>query len=279
MQGEFGLLHRALLNLVLNAAQHAPQETGVEVALETAGDWATLTVTDHGSGIGFDVQACLFQCFSRGSGTLGGTGLGLTSFAPWQKNTAAAQAYRVSPAYPRASVCGCRCRRPLRRTRHNRRIMSKVELNMDLILWRHAEAENGVPDFERALTARGRKQASRMADWLNPRLPPDIRILVSPATRAMQTAQALGRHYETLAALAPGATADSVLAGVDWPDAPYPALVVGHQPTLGQTAMRLLAGKDLDTALKKGAIWWFQGRARDGRVETVLRAVVAPDWL
>jgi phosphohistidine phosphatase len=150
---------------------------------------------------------------------------------------------------------------------------------MDLILWRHAEAEDGVPDFERALTARGRKQASRMADWLNPRLPPDIRILVSPATRTMQTAQALGRHYETLAALAPGATADGVLAGAGWPDASHPALVVGHQPTLGQTAMRLLAGKDLDAALKKGAIWWFQGRARNGRVETVLRAVVAPDWL
>lgn len=157
--------------------------------------------------------------------------------------------------------------------------MGKVEPKMDLILWRHAEAEDGVPDLERELTARGRKQASRMADWLNPRLPPDIRVLVSPATRTMQTAQALGRHYETLAALAPGATADAVLAAAGWPDAPAPALVVGHQPTLGQAAMRLLAGKDLDTALKKGAIWWFQGRERDGRVDVVLRAVAAPDWL
>ncbi len=150
---------------------------------------------------------------------------------------------------------------------------------MDLILWRHAEAEDGVPDLARALTARGRRQATRVADWLNPRLPPDIRILVSPATRTMQTAQALGRDYETLPALAPGVTADSVLAAAGWPDAPYPALVVGHQPTLGQAAMRLLAGKDLDTSLKKGAIWWFQARARNGGLEAVLRAVVAPDWL
>lgn len=150
---------------------------------------------------------------------------------------------------------------------------------MDLILWRHAEAEDGSPDLGRELTARGRKQASRMADWLNPRLPPDIRVLASPATRAVQTAQALGRYYETRPALAPGATAGDVLEAVGWPDAPYPALVVGHQPTLGQVAMRLLSGKDFDTALKKGAIWWFQGRERDGHLQVVLRAVAAPDWL
>ncbi len=77
VQGEFGLLHRALLNLVLNAVQHAPQETEVEVALEIAGEWATLTVTDHGPGIAADVQARLFQRFSRGSGAAGGSGLGL----------------------------------------------------------------------------------------------------------------------------------------------------------------------------------------------------------
>ena len=39
-----------------------------------------------------------------------------------------------------------------------------------------------------------RKQASRMADWLNPRLPPDIRILVSPTVRTVQTA----RHWDVI---------------------------------------------------------------------------------
>lgn len=150
---------------------------------------------------------------------------------------------------------------------------------MDLILWRHAEAEDGLPDLARELTGRGRKQASRMADWLNPRLPPDIRILVSPAARAMQTAQALGREYDEVSALAPGANAEDVLAAAGWPDAPYPVLVVGHQPTLGQVAMRLLAGQAGDLTVKKGGIWWFQGRERGGRVQVVLRAVAAPDWL
>ena len=150
---------------------------------------------------------------------------------------------------------------------------------MDLILWRHTEAEDSTPDLDRELTGRGRKQASRMADWLNPRLPPDVRILVSPAVRALQTAQALGREYAVVSSLAPGASDEDVLTAAGWPDAAYPVLIVGHQPTLGQVAMRLLAGQGGDTAIKKGAIWWFQGRERAGERQVVLHAVAAPDWL
>ena len=150
---------------------------------------------------------------------------------------------------------------------------------MDLIIWRHAEAEDSSPDLDRELTDKGRKQAARMADWLNPRLPPDIRILVSPATRAVQTAQALGREYDETPALAPGAGAEDVLTAAGWPDAAYPVLVVGHQPTLGQAAMLLLSGHAGDLAIKKGGVWWFQGRERMGQMQVVLRAVAAPDWL
>jgi phosphohistidine phosphatase len=150
---------------------------------------------------------------------------------------------------------------------------------MELILWRHAEADDTTPDHDRELTGRGRKQASRMADWLNPRLPPDIRILVSPAMRTLQTAQALGREYQRNPALAPGASADEVLSAAGWPDAAYPVLIVGHQPTLGQVAMQLLTGQAGDLAVKKGGIWWFQGRERAGQLQVVLRAVAGPDWL
>jgi len=132
---------------------------------------------------------------------------------------------------------------------------------MDLILWRHAEAVDAFPDLGRELTDKGRKQASRMADWLNPRLPPDIRILVSPALRTLQTAQALGREYEQMQALAPGAGAGELLAVAGWPDSTRPVLIVGHQPTLGQVAMRLLTGQ------------------RAGQLQGVLRAVAAPEWL
>lgn len=118
-----------------------------------------------------------------------------------------------------------------------------------------------------------------MADWINPRLPPDIRILVSPALRTRQTAQALGREYEDMAVLAPGALATDVLAAIDWPHAPYPVLLVGHQPTLGQLAKRLLTAESGDLAIRKAGVWWFQSRERAGELQVVLRAVAGPDWL
>ena len=40
------------------------------------------------------------------------------------------------------------------------------ETAMDLILWRHAEAEVGSDDLARRLTVRGAKQARQMAAWL-----------------------------------------------------------------------------------------------------------------
>ena len=58
---------------------------------------------------------------------------------------------------------------------------------MDLILWRHAEAEPGVPDLERALTVKGQKQARRMGEWLASQLSENCRILVSPALRTLRT--------------------------------------------------------------------------------------------
>jgi phosphohistidine phosphatase len=150
---------------------------------------------------------------------------------------------------------------------------------MELILWRHAEAETAEPDLLRELSPRGRKQAARMADWLNPRLPQEVRILASPALRTRQTAQALGREYDEEAALLPGAGAAEVLAAANWPNAAYPVLIVGHQPTLGQVAMQLLTGQAGDLAVKKAGLWWFQSRERGGELQVVLRAVAGPDWL
>src|SRR5450756_2784577 len=66
-----------------------------------------------------------------------------------------------------------------------------LDLTMDLILWRHAEAEDGMPDSARELTKRGRKQAVQIGAWLKERLPADCAILVSPSMRTQQTADAL----------------------------------------------------------------------------------------
>ncbi|KQU73552.1 MULTISPECIES: phosphohistidine phosphatase SixA [unclassified Rhizobacter] len=153
---------------------------------------------------------------------------------------------------------------------------------MDLILWRHAEAHvlrDGQGDLERALTPKGERQAQRMAEWLNQRLAHSTRILVSPAMRTQQTAKALDKSFKTVPALAPEATAEAVLKAARWPDATEPVLMIGHQPTLGQVAALLLSGQPQAWSIKKGAVWWFRRRDREGVVDTVLQAVQAPDCL
>jgi phosphohistidine phosphatase len=146
---------------------------------------------------------------------------------------------------------------------------------MDLILWRHAEAEPDGPDLARPLTPKGQRQAAKMGAWLEHHLPPGAKVLASPAVRAQQTAHALGRKFATVSAIAPGASATAVLAAVGWPGGAETVLVVGHQPTLGEVAALVLAGDEAAWAVKKSAIWWLSGRDRG----VVLRAVLGPDLL
>ena len=153
---------------------------------------------------------------------------------------------------------------------------------MDLILWRHAEAEperEGLADLERALTAKGERHAQRMAEWLNRRLAHSTRVLASPAVRCQQTAAALGRSFKTVAAIAPDASIEAVLKATRWPDASEPVLVVGHQPTLGLVAAWLLCEAPQPWAVKKGAVWWLRNRDREGGAQVVLHAVIGPDAL
>ncbi len=129
------------------------------------------------------------------------------------------------------------------------------ETEMDLILWRHAEAHpqrDGQTDLERALTAKGERQAERMAEWLNRRLADSTRILVSPALRTQQTARALG------AAVPDGAGA-------------------GARSCASTSCCTLRAGptpasRCSSSAISRRSVWWRRGclpasigRGRSGR--------------
>ena len=144
---------------------------------------------------------------------------------------------------------------------------------MDLILWRHAEAEDGSPDSARKLTARGREQARRIAAWLKPRLPRRCEVLVSPAVRAQQTVQALGVAFMTTPAVGTDAAAIDVIAAVDWPARSRAILIVGHQPTLGRVAAMSVSGVQADWDIGKGALWWI----RHSGGETRLFAAIDPE--
>jgi phosphohistidine phosphatase len=150
---------------------------------------------------------------------------------------------------------------------------------MNLILWRHAEAEDqATSDLARRLTARGTKQALGAAKWLKSRIDDDAVFLVSPAARTIQTAEAFGSRFRTVTELAPGASAQAVLDAARWPEGvAETVVVVGHQPTLGRAAALLMTGQEAEWSMKKAGLWWFQGRSPIGDEHIVLRAVINPD--
>ena len=129
---------------------------------------------------------------------------------------------------------------------------------MDLLLWRHADAADGSPDLARPLTPHGHEQARAMAGWLKKNMPKEIRVLVSPARRAQETAAALEMPVETLDALAPDAAPAALIAAAGWPDGEGAVMIVGHQPTLGETAAVILGPKGHRLRFRKGAVIWLE---------------------
>ncbi|SFN82243.1 phosphohistidine phosphatase, SixA [Formivibrio citricus] len=153
---------------------------------------------------------------------------------------------------------------------------------MDLILWRHAEAEYDAPsDLKRRLTSRGHKQAEKMAQWLSARLDgKKPRLFASGALRAQETLAALSHDFVVDPRLNPGTRPERYLEVCGWPgDGEGSVIIAGHQPEIGRLAGLLLSGREQDWSVKKGAIWWFQRRERAGYVECNLRVMMTPDML
>ena len=142
---------------------------------------------------------------------------------------------------------------------------------MELILWRHADAEDGADDLARRLTPKGEQQAQAMAQWLRAHLPGQYTLLASPAVRAQQTAAALATPL-TEKALAPGASVAAIVKAAE----KYRGIVivVGHQPDLGRAAAQLVANAQTEWSVEKGAVWWLAGEA-----PARIKAVIAPELL
>ena len=155
--------------------------------------------------------------------------------------------------------------------------MSKANQATQLILWRHAEAEDGFVDSARQLTERGQKQAARVARWLATRLPGDYRLIASPAVRAQQTASALAEKFASSAELAVSSSATRILAASQWPGCGGTTVLVGHQPCLGQLAALLVTGREESWSIRKGAIWWLWRRRTDTTVS--IRTIIDPDMI
>jgi phosphohistidine phosphatase len=151
---------------------------------------------------------------------------------------------------------------------------------MELILWRHAEAEPHKPDEaadqKRVLTPKGARHASRVGAWLDRQLPSHCRILSSPATRCVQTAQGLGRKFQTVDALNTDSTAQAILEAIGWPNARLPVVVVGHNPLLGQVASLIFSGQVQDWKIRTASVFWISHKGEEDPAPFV-RLAVGPD--
>lgn len=153
---------------------------------------------------------------------------------------------------------------------------------MDLILWRHAEAEEGSPDLTRSLTEKGKQQAKVIAKWLKPKVPQNIHIWASDALRSQQTAVALSNAYHTEERLNPNMPYQEVVQWLYEQRWQENLLLVGHQPWIGQLSAYLMdCGEKKATrwAIKKGAVWWFEIKADSEKIRAKLRVVMPPALL
>lgn len=158
----------------------------------------------------------------------------------------------------------------------------------NLILWRHADAEvesASVKDGDRALTKKGRKDALKIAKWLNQHLPANTELICSPARRCLETANALhdlnGIKIKVVEFLSVDSSVELIAKEVTNTDSSKTILIVGHQPNLGMLIAKLLGLSERTCVVKKGAAWWLRQRyvddAQKNALQIYLFAVQHPD--
>lgn len=148
-----------------------------------------------------------------------------------------------------------------------------------LILWRHAEADilqHGASDLGRPLTKKGHQQAKRMAAWLKRYAPKPLHVLVSPATRAIETVEYWGDAWQSDSRLSPERPLAPLIQLLE--SSPYEHLMlVGHQPWIGEVAAHCLGLPEGQLSLKKGATCWLRLPKAGGAYQ--LYSVQSPDLI
>ena len=156
---------------------------------------------------------------------------------------------------------------------------------MQIILWRHGEAEAADIDFDRSFTAKGKQQAQKTAHFINRYFPKQREIWVSPLKRSKETASYLDSKERILEQnfLIPSSPAPIIKAHLYRQKSDTNLIIVGHQPWLGELIFSLvLRGIEKNQnkffelgPFKKGALWWLV-LDKDG---THIKAVLTPDLL
>lgn len=128
-----------------------------------------------------------------------------------------------------------------------------------LLLMRHAKSAypDGVDDPNRPLAGRGRRDAKAAAGWLAERKQQPQLVFCSQALRARQTWQLAGQGVGRN----PTVRFSPVVYGADWhelvsllrttPGWMDVVLLIGHQPTMATTVLKLAAGGSDPAALRQ----------------------------
>lgn len=156
---------------------------------------------------------------------------------------------------------------------------------MRLFFLRHAEAEDGPVDAERALTGKGRRDARRMGSYLASLGTEFTACFSSPLVRARETAELVLARCRPVRGVELVLT-DDLLNGVAKAAfarrlAGLPAdavvLLVGHEPSLGMHVRRFLGiESELALPLSKGMVVRIDS---EDRRKGALRLLVGPKQL
>lgn len=133
-----------------------------------------------------------------------------------------------------------------------------------LLLVRHGKAawEQGAQtDFDRTLTAAGRREAEEVGTWVNAHGPRPEVIVSSPAPRALETATLIAAAWPDPPAIitepslydAPPEGPIRVIEGLD--DARRVVLVVGHNPSISHCADWLIGEPTVLELPTAGLVW------------------------
>jgi phosphohistidine phosphatase len=134
---------------------------------------------------------------------------------------------------------------------------------VDVWILRHAAAEDGSPsgrDEDRELTPDGARRARDVGRALAALEPGITRIVTSPYRRARQTAEAVAAALGLEGALSesralePDRDPEDILHEVAGGAGEGDALLVGHQPHLGELLGLLVGGPGVEMPLKKAAV-------------------------
>lgn len=153
-----------------------------------------------------------------------------------------------------------------------------------LVILRHAKSAwpNGVPDRQRPLAKRGRRDAPAVGRWLRDHLGRLDAVACSPAERARQTwmlvaAELADPPDAKINDYIYGATPAALITVVrDLPDDAGTALLVGHNPGL-QEFVALLTGQEPEMKTSSVAVLAWSGRWADAAAHIAsLRHHVTP---